>query len=249
MEVKVVILLTNDDGIEAEGLLALKKELSKIGEVWVIAPSGEQSAVSHSLSLHRPLEVRKIGERSYAIDGTPTDGVILGYYGILKNSPDLLVSGINHGPNLGDDVIYSGTVAAAIEGTLLGIPSIAVSVADPNFRYFNPGAKFVKKIALFILEKRLPENTFLNINIPAKKGKNFKYQITKLDKKKKKKVELKRITSRGKTFYWIGKENTTWAKGKYTDYEAIKKGYISITPIKLDLTDYEAIAQVKKWNF
>ena len=244
----MLILLTNDDGIKAQGLLALKKEFSKIGEVWVIAPEGEKSAVSHSLTLRKPLELRKIGKRFYSISGTPTDAVILGYYGILKKKPALVISGINHGPNLGDDVTYSGTVAGAIEGTLLGIPSIAVSMADPNFSHFDSGARFVRKLALFVHKNNLTKNTFLNVNLPPKKGRIEKYKITRLDRKKSKKVELKRVDSRRKTFFWIGKENSHWGNQDGTDYQAVKKGFVSITPLKLDITNYEAIEEIKKWG-
>jgi 5'-nucleotidase len=246
--VELLILLTNDDGIDAKGLLALKKELSKIGEVWVIAPEGEQSAVSHSLTLLKPLELKKIGERFYSLSGTPTDAVMLGYYGILKTKPDLVISGINHGPNMGDDVTYSGTVAGAIEGTLLGIPSISVSMADPNFSYFDSGVKFVRKLALFVLKNGLPQNTFLNVNLPPKRGWMEKYEITRLDRKKSKKVKLKKVDSRGKTFFWIGKENSSWGNQDGTDYQAVKKGFVSVTPLKLDTTNYEVMERIKKWR-
>jgi 5'-nucleotidase len=249
LEVELVILLTNDDGIKAQGLLALKKELAKIGEVWVIAPEGEQSAVSHSLTLQKPLELKKIGERFYSLSGTPTDAVMLGYYGILKKKPTLVISGINHGPNMGDDVTYSGTVAGAIEGTLLGIPSIAVSMANPNFFHFDSGAKFVRKLALFVLKNDLPQNTFLNVNLPPKRGRIEKYKITRLDRKKSKKVELKRVDSRGKTFFWIGKENSHWGNEDGTDYQVVKKGFVSITPLQLDTTNYKVIEEICKWRF
>jgi 5'-nucleotidase len=244
----LVILLTNDDGIKAQGLLALKKELSKIGEVWVIAPEGEKSAVSHSLTLRKPLELRTIGKRFYSISGTPTDAVMLGYYGILKKKPTLVISGINHGPNLGDDVTYSGTVAGAIEGTLLGIPSIAVSMADPKFLYFDSGARFIRKLALFVLKNDLPQNTFLNVNLPPKRGRMEKYKITRLDRKKSKKVELKRVDSRGRTFFWIGKENSSWENEEGTDYQAVEKGFVSISPLQLDTTNYKVIEEIKKWR-
>ena len=244
----MLILLTNDDGIKAQGLLALKKELSKIGEVWAIAPEGEKSAVSHSLTLQNPLELKQISERFYSLSGTPTDAVMLGYYGILKKKPTLVISGINHGPNLGDDVTYSGTVAGAIEGTLLGIPSIAVSMADPKFLYFDSGARFIRKLALFVHKNKLAKNTFLNVNLPPKRGRIEKYKITRLDRKKSKKVELKRVDSRGKTFFWIGKENSHWGNQDGTDYQAVKKGFVSITPLKLDITNYEAIEEIKKWG-
>jgi 5'-nucleotidase len=240
--------LTNDDGIRAEGLIALRKELSKMAEVWVVAPEGEQSAISHSLTLQRPLEVKKISERTFTINGTPTDAVMVGVYGILKKKPDLVISGINHGPNLGEDVTYSGTVAGAMEGSLLGIPSIAVSVFDCGITYFTKAAKFIRKLVLFIHKEGLPKGTFLNVNIPAKKRKLDKYEITRLGKKTKRKVELKKINSRGRSFWWIGKENTNWTEASGTDCSTIRKGKISLTPLHLDLTDHKMIDRIKQWK-
>ncbi len=244
----MLILLTNDDGIKAEGLIALQKEISGIAEVWVVAPEGEQSAISHSLTLHRPLEVKKISAKTFSINGTPSDAVIVGVYGILKKKPDLLISGINHGPNLGEDVTYSGTVAGAMEGSLMGIPSIAVSVFDLNSSYFEKAARFIRKLALFISKKGLPKETLLNVNIPAKRGKLEGYEITRLGKKTKREVKLKNVNSRNKSFWWIGKENTSWMVGSGTDFSAVKRGKVSITPLHLDLTDHKKIDRIKEWK-
>ncbi len=244
----MLILLTNDDGIKAEGLLTLKKELSRIAEVWVVAPEGEQSAISHSLSLHRPLEVKKISDRTYSINGTPTDAVMLGVHGILKKKPDVLVSGINHGPNLGDDVTYSGTVAGAMEGLLMGIPSIAVSAFNTNSACFIRGAEFVKRLVAFVHKNGLPKDVLLNVNIPAKKGKMDEYEITRMGKKRKRKVELKKVNSRGRSFWWIGKENTSWFQTPGTDFSAVKRGKVSITPIHLDFTEYKIFDEIKQWK-
>ena len=153
----MIVLLTNDDGVNAKGLLVLKKELSKIGQLWVVAPDREQSATSHSLTLQHPLRINKIGERFYSVDGTPTDAVMLAVHAILKKKPDILISGINHGPNMGDDVSYSGTVAAAMEGTILNIPSIAVSNVNWEAKHFESAARFVRRLARFVLENGLPE--------------------------------------------------------------------------------------------
>lgn len=244
----MLVLLTNDDGIKAEGLIALKKEISRIAEVWVVAPEGEQSAISHSLTLHRPLEVKKISTKTFSINGTPSDAVIVGVLGILKKKPNLLISGINHGPNLGEDVTYSGTVAGAMEGALMGIPSIAVSVSDLGSSYFAKAARFIRKLALFISKKGLPKDTLLNVNIPAKRGKLEGYEITKLGKKMKREVELKNVNSRGKSFWRIGKENTRWVIASGTDCSAVEKGKVSITPLHLDLTDHKEIDRIKKWK-
>ena len=160
------ILVTNDDGIFADGLWALVKELTNIARVIVAAPDREQSATSHSLTLQRPLRINKISERFFSVDGTPTDAVMLAVHAILKRKPDILISGINHGPNMGDDVSYSGTVAAAMEGTILNIPSVAVSNVNWNAKHFSSAARFVRGLAKLVLKNGLPKYTFLNVNVP-----------------------------------------------------------------------------------
>ena len=245
---KLLALLTNDDGINAKGLLTLKREISKIGEVWVVAPDREQSATSHSLTLHYPLRITKMADKFYSVDGTPTDAVMLAVYGILKKRPDIVISGINHGPNLGDDVSYSGTVAAAMEGTILNIPSIAVSVASWNVKHFDSAARFVKKLALFVLQNGLPKDTYLNVNIPDRKEATKKYKITHLGKRVYNDVVIEKMDPRGKKYFWIGEQSPTWKKEKDSDFSAVKKGYVSITPLHLDTTDYKAIEQIKNWK-
>lgn len=244
----MLILLTNDDGIKAQGLAALKEELSRIADVWVAAPEGEQSAISHSLTLQKPLELKKISDRTFSISGTPADAVTIAVYGILQDKPDLLISGINHGLNLGEDVTYSGTVAGAMEGTLMGIPSIAVSVFDNGSSHFKQAAKFVRKLALLVCKEGLPKGTFLNVNIPAKRGKLEKYEITKLGTKTKRKVELKEVDFRNRSFWWIGKENTSWDRISGTDCSAVRKGKVSITPLHLELTAHKAMERIKLWK-
>lgn len=244
----MLVLLTNDDGIKAEGLITLRKEVSRIAEVWVVAPEDEQSAISHSLTLQKPLEVKKMSDRTFSISGTPADAVTIGVYGILKKKPDLLISGINHGPNLGEDVTYSGTVAGAMEGSLMGIPSIAVSVFAVGSSNFKETARFVRRLVLFIKKKGLPKGALLNINIPVTRGTLEKYEITRLGKKMKRKVELKKANFRSRDFWWIGKENTDWSRASGTDWSAIKSGKVSITPLQLDLTDHEAIDQIRTWK-
>jgi len=244
----LLVLLTNDDGIKAEGLIALRKEFSRTGEVWVVAPEGEQSAISHSLTLQKPLEVRKVSDRTFSINGTPADAVTVAVYGILKKKPDLIVSGINHGPNLGEDVTYSGTVAGAMEGSLMGIPSIAVSVFKVDSAHLEEAARFVRKLALFVGKKGLPGGTFLNVNMPATRGKLEKYEVTKLGKKLKRRVELKKVNFRNRSFWLIGKENTNWSRASGTDWSAVKRGRVSITPLQLDLTNYGVIDQMKGWK-
>ena len=244
----MLVLLTNDDGINAKGLLTLKRELSKIGQVWVVAPDREQSATSHSLTLQYPLRINRIAEKFYSVDGTPTDAVMLAVHAIMKRKPDILISGINHGPNLGDDVSYSGTVAAAMEGTILNIPSIAVSNVNWNAKHFESAAKFVRKLVNFVLKNGLPKDTFLNVNIPDKKNVIEKFKITRLGKKVYNDVVIEKIDPRGKNYFWIGEQTSVWEKEKDTDFAVIQKGYVSITPLHLDMTDYKAIEQIKRWK-
>ena len=245
----MVVLLTNDDGISARGLLALKKELARIGQVWVVAPDREQSATSHSLTLQHPLRINKVGERFYSVDGTPTDAVMLAVHAILKRRPDILISGINHGPNMGDDVSYSGTVAAAMEGTILDIPSIAVSNVNWDARHFEPAAKFVRKLARFVLKNGLPKYTFLNVNVPDKRQAATKHKITRLGKRVYSDVVIEKIDPRGRNYYWIGEQTPIWEKkADDTDFAATQKGYISITPLHLDMTDYKALEEIEGWE-
>jgi 5'-nucleotidase len=245
----LIVLLTNDDGINARGLLALKKELSRMGQVWVVAPDREQSATSHSLTLQHPLRINKVGERFYSVDGTPTDAVMLAVHAILKRRPDILISGINHGPNMGDDVSYSGTVAAAMEGTILDIPSIAVSNVNWDARHFQPAARFVKKLARFVLKNGLPKYTFLNVNVPDKRQAATRHKITRLGKRVYSDVVIEKIDPRGRNYYWIGEQTPIWEKkADDTDFAAIQKGYISITPLHLDMTDYKALEEIERWE-
>ncbi len=244
----MLVLLTNDDGINAEGLQVLKKKISPIGELWVVAPDREQSATSHSLTLDYPIPINRISERYYSVGGTPTDAVMLAVRSIMKRKPDILVSGINHGPNLGDDVSYSGTVAAAMEGTILNIPSIAISNVNWNAKYFSSAANFVKKLILFISRNGLPKDIFLNVNVPDRKEAMKKYRITRLGKRLQNHVVIEKIDHFGKNYFWIGEQTSVWEKEDDTDYAAIHKGYVSITPLRLDTTDYTSLEQFSGWK-
>ncbi|MDP3024349.1 MAG: 5'/3'-nucleotidase SurE [candidate division Zixibacteria bacterium] len=244
----MIALLTNDDGIEAKGIKALEKEISKIVQVWVVAPDREQSATSHSLTLTRPLRVNKVKDRAYSIDGTPTDAVMVAFHKLLKRKPDILISGINSGPNLGDDVTYSGTVAAAIEGTILGIPSIAVSVTDTSFDKYEYPAMFVRKLTNYVLKNGLPKDTFLNVNIPPSRKSLTKYKITRLGRRVYKDVVVEKIDPRGKKYFWIAGQAIVSEGGKDSDFLAIEKGYVSITPLHLDWTNYKTIVEMKGWK-
>ncbi len=246
---KPLILVSNDDGIMSEGLKALEGALQKVGSVYVVAPDRERSASSHSLTLHRPLRVQKVSARRFAVDGTPTDCVTLAIHGnLLPRMPDVVVSGINMGGNLGEDVSYSGTVSAAMEGTLLGIPSIAISLVARRKFDFREAAAFSVKIVRHVLKKGLPKDTLINVNVPQ--GKIRGYRITRQGKRIfGGDVVVEKTDPRGKKYYWIGGNMLKWEGGEDTDFAAISKGYISITPIHLDMTNYSAMSELRFWKF
>jgi len=238
------ILVSNDDGIHSEGLQALADALGEHGEVVVVAPDREQSAVSHSLTLHRPLRIDELGPRRYAVDGTPTDCINLAVHVILPHRPALVVSGINKGANLGDDVTYSGTVSAAMEGTLLGIPSLAISqVGRPPFD-FRIAADFAAKLARRVLEQALPADTLLNVNIPrVEPGQRPRgVMLTRMGRRRYGDAIVEKIDPRGRKYYWIGGEELSFVAEEGTDFAAISTGHVSVTPIHLDLTNYASFA-------
>jgi 5'-nucleotidase len=241
-----LILVTNDDGIYSPGIQILSETLRALGDIYVVAPDRERSAVSHSLTLHRPLHADEIEERVYSVNGTPTDCVNIGVNGILKTSPDLVVSGINKGANLGDDITYSGTVMAAIEARMLGIPSFAISlVASDNF-LFQEAANFGLILAKTILKGGLPKNTLLNVNLPNLSLSEIKgVRITRQGKRIYGDVVTEMVDPRGRKHFWIGGNELSWEKGEDTDFEAIHKGCISITPLHIDMTNYSAIEELK----
>jgi 5'-nucleotidase len=248
------ILVTNDDGVSSPGIKILAKTLKSIGEVYVVAPETEQSAVAHALTLHRPLKSEKAGKNIYYINGTPTDCVIIGVNKLLPSKPEIIVSGINNGGNLGDNLTYSGTVAAAIEGTLLGIPSIAVSlVTEYNNNHgpqkmtsgFNRAAECAIEIVNKIIQSGLPKDTLLNVNVPL----GPEIMGTKITSQGKLVYDngIQVLSDpRGKECYWIGGGEPQWKKGGDTDLDAIHNGYISVTPVHLDLTNYKAMEFLKK---
>ncbi|MCP4704158.1 MAG: 5'/3'-nucleotidase SurE [candidate division Zixibacteria bacterium] len=242
----MLILLTNDDGIHAEGMLAAQKELKKIGQVLMVAPDREQSASSHSLTLERPLRLKKVGDESYTCDGTPTDCVMMAIHGIMEHRmPDLIVSGINHGANMAEDVTYSGTVAAAIEGSTMGIPSMAVSNTDAeNMKSYKTAAQFTARLAKRFKELNLPSRTFLNINFPKLKDSSIpEYKFTSLGQRTYKDIIIKKTDPRGKDYYWIAGE-AVWESVNGTDYKAISDGFISISALKMNFTDTETIKKL-----
>lgn len=248
------ILVTNDDGITSPGIEILAKTLESAGDVYVVAPESEQSAVAHALTLHRPLKVEQTGKKTFFINGTPTDCVIIAVNKILTQKPDIIVSGINNGANLGDDITYSGTVAAAIEGTLLGIPSIAVSlVRNDNdgsgdrtlVSRFQAAAGFAQKIAGKVLDNGLPADTLLNVNVPFSE-KMSGVKITKQGNLVYDNGIQEVSDPRGRKCYWIGGGVPQWKPGENTDWEAVQGGYISITPVHLDMTNYEALEYLQE---
>jgi 5'-nucleotidase len=250
MKKEIRILVTNDDGVNSPGLHALAQALSKVGSVVVVAPDRERSAVSHSLTLHHPLRAEQMNTNIYSVDGTPTDCVTLAVMGIMKeNKPALIFSGINKGQNLGDDVTYSGTVSAAMEGTLLNIPSVAMSLVGDQHRHFDVAAEVAVFLAKMILSQELPPDTLLNVNVPdLPKEKIAGMAITRLDKRYYSETIVEKVDPRGRTYYWIGGENPLWLKGRGTDYEAISENKISITPLHMDLTNYAALEELRRWR-
>lgn len=233
------ILVTNDDGVFSEGLRLLASSLGEIAEVVVVAPDREQSATGHSLTLHRPLRMQQLEESVYSVDGTPTDCVNLGVLWLLKdNPPDLIVSGINFGFNLGDDVTYSGTVSATFEGTLLGIPSLAFSQEVAEGFSFASGVEVARSFVDVITAQSLPDDLLLNVNIPAGKIKGVR--LTRLGSRVYKQVVVEKVDPRGRNYFWIA-GTPEWQEEEGTDHAAVSSGHVSVTPLHLDLTDYRGL--------
>lgn len=245
------ILLTNDDGIGAKGLQTLKAAVSSLGgEVYVVAPDRDQSATSHSLTLSQPLRINELEDKIFSVQGTPTDCIMLAIRYLLKRKPDIIVSGINHGPNLGDDVSYSGTVAAAVEGTMLGVLSMAISLADWKPNDFGAAAKVATSLCRLILENGLPEDTYLNVNVPNVDPENISgVQITRLGKRIYRDAVERRTDEKGNAFFWIGGQKPSWEGGDETDFRAIEDKKISITPLHLDVTNFQAMKELSSWHF
>ncbi len=244
----VRILISNDDGINSKGLHRLHEALSTLGEVFVVAPDRDQSAVSHSLSLYRPLRLDEVTDHVYTVDGTPTDCINLAINGILHDlKPDLVVSGINKGENLGDDITYSGTVSAAMEGTLLGVPSIAVSLAGKNDYNFEAACHYCVKISKYVLKNKLPKDTLLNINIPGISKSDIKgVMVTRQGKRLYEEPVVEKTDPRGRKYYWIGGDALGFIHIENSDIAAVNDGYVSVTPITLDLTDFGFMDELRK---
>lgn len=248
------ILLTNDDGINATGIQTLWGELANIGEVSVVAPDSERSATSQAITVHHPIRVDvhhvdnpKIS--AWRVGGTPTDCVKIAVEALLETKPDVVVSGINHGPNMGTDVLYSGTVSAAIEGALHGIPSIAVSLATWKPADFSAAAKFAARLVTNLIAHRLPPNTLLNVNVPAVEGDAIAgVEVTKLGVIEYQNTFERRLDPRGRCYYWMGGNQVELRNEEGTDVTAVKKKKISVTPIHFDLTNYGIMSLLEEWN-
>jgi 5'-nucleotidase len=247
------IILTNDDGIYAEGLWALHRRFACNNTVTVIAPDRERSAVGHAITLHEPLRAKRVspngGDPGYAVSGTPADCIKLAVVELLDTKPDMVISGINPGANVGVNINYSGTVAAAKEATLYGVPAIAVSIMGHDIENYDEAAQFVQQLAEDVARKGLPFGTFLNVNIPSRplaevEGVRISRQgITRLSE-----FLEKRIDPRNRTYYWRGSDSQISYKNPDVDGGALSQNFISITPIKCDMTDYSMIAKLKNWN-
>jgi 5'-nucleotidase len=239
------ILVTNDDGVLCPGLTALASALSRFGAVTVVAPTREASAISHALTLHHPLRFERVSEHVYALDGTPTDCVNIGVATILDGLPDLVASGINKGLNLGDDVTYSGTVAAALEGALLGVPSLAISLERTKAPCdFTHAVDAAARVADAVLRRGLPPRTFLNVNVPFGRPKGFRVTVQ---------ARRSHVTTvsaledpRGRPYYWIGEAEDSWEPHDRSDHQAILDGFVSVTPLQPDLTAHDALKLVEE---
>ena len=242
------ILLSNDDGYFAPGLAALAKALAPLADITVVAPERDRSGASNSLTLDRPLMLRQAPGGFYYVNGTPTDCVHLAVTGMLDHLPDMVISGINHGANMGDDTIYSGTVAAATEGYLLGIPSIAVSLANHDALNFDTAARVVLELAQRIQAQPPTEPMLLNVNVPDCTWDDLKGQrVTRLGKRHKAESVVKTTNPRGQTVYWVGAAGPAQDAGEGTDFHAIANGFVSITPLQMDLTLFSQMDSVSTW--
>lgn len=250
--IRPYLLVTNDDGVAAPGIHALVQELSKIAEIVVVAPDSEKSAVGHAITLSDPIRVScfKKGNNwvGHAVSGTPSDCVKIAVGALLERRPDMVISGINLGSNAGINVIYSGTVSAATEGTILGIPSIAVSLATYTDPIFEPAARFAAKMVKIVLSRGLPERTLLNINVPNLPEDEIKgVRITRQGMANFAETFDKRVDPRNRVYYWMDGKKEELLMDDDVDDEAIKNGFISITPVKYDLTNYEVIDTLNDW--
>jgi len=244
----VRILLSNDDGYLAPGLAILAKRLAKLGELSVVAPDRNRSAASNSLTLSRPLNAQMADNGFYKVDGTPTDCVHLAITGLLSTEPDIVISGPNDGPNMGDDVLYSGTVAAATEGRFLGLPAIAVSMGSFDPQHFESACWAIDKLIARLQNQPLTEDTILNVNVPDLPIDQIKgFKSTRLGNRHKSSGVIKQVNPRGESVYWVGPPGEAQDAGEGTDFYAVKQGFISVTPLQIDLTRYDSLQNLHHW--
>lgn len=242
------ILLSNDDGYFSRGIAALAETLAPLGRLTVVAPDAERSGASNSLTLDRPLVVRRAQNGFYYVNGTPTDCVHMAVTGLLEDPPDIVVSGINHGANMGDDTIYSGTVAAATEGYLLGIPSVAVSLVRGEGDHFETAARVAAELVKRIQGNPFHEPTLLNVNVPDLPHDQIKgMQITRLGRRHKAEPVIRSHNPRGEPIYWVGAAGPAADAGEGTDFDAVNRGWVSLTPLQVDLTHYQQLNSLKGW--
>ncbi len=242
------ILVSNDDGYLATGINALSAALEQIADIVVVAPDRNRSAASNSLTLHDPLRISKTGDKRYRVNGTPSDCVHLALTGFLEDEPDLVVSGVNHGANLGDDVIYSGTVAAAMEGRFLGFPSIAVSLVGPEQKHFDTAGRVAAELVQRLSRRTLPADFILNVNVPDRPYDELTgMKVTRLGFRHKSEPVVKSADPHGQTIYWVGPAGPGQDAGEGTDFHAVSNGAVAITPLKVDLTRHAALAETEEW--
>lgn len=242
------ILISNDDGYLATGLCALAESLKQYATISVVAPDKNRSAASNSLTLEMPLRASESENGFIRVDGTPTDCVHLAITGLLQQEPDMVFAGINHGSNLGDDVLYSGTVAAATEGRFLGLPAVAISLASNDPKHFETAAHVAAHLFKKIIENPLPKDTLLNVNVPDLPISELQgYHSTRLGQRHRAEPVIKASDPRGREIYWVGPPGKEQDAGPGTDFFAIKTGYVSITPLQLDLTRYDRMDEIKQW--
>jgi len=244
------LLCTNDDGIHAPGLQLLLEAAGTLGDVSVVAPDRQQSASSHSLTMNRPLRATQADASSFAIDGTPTDCVLIAVNDLLEERPDFVLSGVNHGPNMGEDVLYSGTVAAAMEGTILGIPSVALSSVGRSIEDIDGYRPVVQELLGSLLERQdFPPETFFNINIPDLPAADIQgIRVTRLGRRVYSDSLTRSRDPAGREYFWIGGGRLHWRGGEDSDFGAVQAGYISVTPLHLDLTNHRLIEEVRSWK-
>jgi 5'-nucleotidase len=244
------ILCTNDDGYLALGLDVLSTAARELGEVRIVAPDREQSATSHSLTIHRPLRARKAGQGVHVVDGTPTDCVIMAINEILGSEPDFCLSGVNHGANMGEDVLYSGTVAAAMEATVIGVPSVALSYTGEDFESLEGWNGLLTGLLRQILTREgFPRHTLLNVNLPAISAEEVRgVRVTTLGQRKYADSITRARDPKGKEYFWIGGGVSAWKGGEDSDFRAVENGFISVTPLHLDLTNYELLEEIRGWD-